>query len=83
MGVSCCWGALAASEEQNVVSGFVFLKRVVGMGLWDLELGNLTSGNLGWREVGLEDGEEMGESSVLEKAEGANAIAENLMLWNL
>lgn len=30
-----------------MVSGFVFLKRVVGMGLWDLELGNLTSGNLG------------------------------------
>lgn len=65
MGVSC-WGA---SEEQNVMSDVVFLK---GVGKeWDLVLGNLTSAKLGWKEVDLGIGLEMGETNVLEKTEAA------------
>ena len=52
-----------------MVSDVVFLDKG-----WDLGLGNLTSGNLGCKEMALAlalDEREMGETNVLEKAEAA------------
>ena len=52
-----------------MVSDVVFLDKG-----WNLVLGNLTSENLGCKEMALGlglDGREMGETNVLEKAEAA------------
>lgn len=70
IGVSCL-GASAASEEQNVV---VLLNEG-----WDLVLGNLRSGNLGWKEIDLGlEGSVTGESNALEKADAAICF----QVWN-